>query len=87
MRGFVPPDPETSVSGTHYAIIRAPNRSRRRFPAGIVEIVEDPETAIRRAEAEANCHAAQVLGPSKSSDGQYLYYLIEWLGSPDSPGG
>lgn len=84
MRGFVPPDPETSVSSARYAIIRAPNRSRRRFPAGIVEIVEDPEAAIRQAKAEPNCYAAQVLGPSKSSEGQYLYYLIEWLGSPDS---
>ena len=84
MRGFVPPDPETSVSGTHYAIIRAPDRRRRRFPAGIVETVEDPEAAIRQARGQANCHAAQVLGPSKSSEGQYLYYLIEWLDCPDS---
>lgn len=83
MRGFVPPDPETSVSGTHYAIIQAPHRNRRRFPAGIVEIVEDSETAIRQAKDQANCHAAQVLGPSKSSEGQYLYYLIEWLDGPD----
>ncbi len=79
MRGFVPPDPETSVSGTHYAVIQAPNRNRRRFPAGIVRIVEDSDAAVRQAKAEANCHAAQVLGPSKSSEGQYLYYLIEWL--------
>lgn len=84
MRGFVPPDPETSVSGAHYAIIRAPNRSRRRFPAGIVEIVEDSETAVQQAKNQTNCYAAQVLGPSKSSEGQYLYYLIEWLDSPDS---
>ena len=83
MRGFVPPDPETSVSTPHYAIIRAPDRSRRRFPAGIVEIVEDSETARRRAEDQADGHAAQVLGPSKSSEGQLLYYLIEWLDSPD----
>ena len=79
MRGFVPPDPETSVSGTHYAVIQTPNRSRKRFPAGIVRIVEDSEAAVRQAQAEAGCHAAQVLGPSKSSEGQYLYYLIEWL--------
>ncbi len=86
MRGFVPPDPETSVSGTHYAVIQAPNRTRRRFSAGIVRIVEDSEAAIRQAKAEAHGHAAQVLGPSKSSEGQYLYYLVEWLDG-SSPAG
>ena len=84
MRGFVPPDPETSVSGTHYAVIQTPNRKRRRFPAGIVQLVEDSATAIQQARTQADGHAAQVLGPSKSSEGQYLYYLIEWLDSPDS---
>jgi hypothetical protein len=23
--------------------------------------------------------AAQVLGPSKSTEGQFIYYLLEWL--------
>jgi hypothetical protein len=32
-----------------------------------------------------NRHAARVLGPSKSSEGQYLYYLVEWLGPDRSP--
>ena len=81
MRGFVPPDPETSVSSVHCAVIQAPNRSRRRFPAGIVEIMDDPESAVRQAKDQTNRHAARVLGPSKSSEGQYLYYLIEWLDS------
>lgn len=84
MRGFVPPDPETSVSSTHYAVIQTPNRKRRRFPAGIVRIVEDSAAAVQQAEAQGDCHAAQVLGPSKSSEGQYLYYLIEWLDGTSS---
>ncbi len=83
MRGFVPPDPETSVSSPRYAVIQAPRRNRRRFAAGTVEIVEGPEAAVRRAESRPDRHAAQVLGPSKSSEGQYLYYLIEWLGPSD----
>jgi hypothetical protein len=28
---------------------------------------------------DRNRHAAVVAGPSKSSEGQYLYYLIRWL--------
>ena len=87
MRGFVPPDPETRVSDMCYAVIHTPNRERRRFSAGLVRIVESAETALRQARARADCHAAQVLGPSKSSEGQYLYYLVEWLdevAGPDS---
>ena len=79
MRGFVPPDPETSVSAARYAVIHTPNRRRKRFPAGIVRVVDGPEVALRQAETQADRHAAQVLGPSKSSEGQFLYYLIEWL--------
>lgn len=79
MRGFVPPDPETSVSQEKIAVIYTPRKSRTRFPAGCVEIVDDAQTAITQAAAQEKCHAARVLGPSKSSEGQFIYYLVEWL--------
>jgi len=79
MRGFVPPDPETNVSQEKIAVIYTPRKSRTRFPAGCVEIVDDAQTAIAQAAARDKCHAARVLGPSKSSEGQYIYYLVEWL--------
>lgn len=81
MRGFVPPDPETDVSQQHFAVVQVPHRRRKRFPAGLVTVVCDEETA--RREARGDGHAAEVLGPSKSSEGQYLYYLVRWLDDDD----
>lgn len=79
MRGFVPPDPYTNVSEEHYAVVYIPKRSRNRFPKGCVEVVSSKETALEQANSENKLFAAIVLGPSKSSEGQYIYYLIEWL--------
>ncbi len=79
MRGFVPPDPYTKVSEEHYAVVYIPKRSRNRFPKGCVEIVATKEDALEQADAEKKLYAARVLGPSKSSEGQYIYYLVEWL--------
>jgi hypothetical protein len=79
MRGLVPPDPESDVSADRYAVVYMPGRPRKRFPAGCVQVVESREAALAGADAGARQFAARVLGPSKSSEGQYLYYLLEWL--------
>ncbi len=79
MRGFVPPDPESSASGYHYAVVYVPRRSRNRFAANCVEIKDSPEQAVADADPAGKRFAARVMGPSKSSEGQYIYYLAEWL--------
>ena len=79
MRGFVPPDPHTTVSEEQYAIVYVPKRSRNRFPKGCVEVVASKEIALEQANSEKKLFPARVLGPSKSSEGQYIYYLVEWL--------
>ena len=79
MRGFVPPDPSTSVSIERFAIVYVPKRSRKRFSIGCVEVVETEEQALAGSDENSNRYAAKVLGPSKSSEGQYLYYLINWI--------
>ena len=79
MRGYVPVDPETEVSQERYAVIHTPRPTRKRFPAGCVEIFTDAHAAIESAHQGENLHAARVIGPSKSSEGQYIYYLINWL--------
>jgi hypothetical protein len=79
MRGYVPPDPETSVSQEKIAVVYTQRKSRTRFPAGCVEILDDAQVAIDEAAARENSYAARVLGPSKSSEGQFIYYLVEWL--------
>lgn len=79
MRGFVPLDPESDVSQEHFAVIYSNRPSRKRFPAGCVEIMESAELALAQANVNDKKHAARVIGPSKSSEGQYIYYLVEWL--------
>lgn len=79
MRGFVPPDPYTKVSEEQYAVVYVPKRSRNRFPKGCVEVVESKEDALALENQDKKLYAARVLGPSKSSEGQYIYYLVEWL--------
>lgn len=79
MRGMVPPDPETNVSQIRYAIVYVPKRNRNRFAANCVSVKETMEEAIDTANPDKNYYAALVVGPSKSSEGQYLYYLSEWL--------
>lgn len=79
MRGFVPPDPYTKVSEEQFAVVYVPKRSRNRFPKGCVEVVASKEDALEQSSDEKKLFAARVLGPSKSSEGQYIYYLVEWL--------
>jgi hypothetical protein len=79
MRGFVPPDPQTNVSAERYAVVYVPKRSRKRFPAGCVEIVDSAQQAIEQRDETSKRLAAIVLGPSKSSEGQLIYYLVKWL--------
>jgi hypothetical protein len=79
LRGIVPPDPETGVSQERFAVIFTPRQSRKRFPAGCVEIFTTREAALQAADPANKRHAARVVGPSKSSEGQFIYYLMEWL--------
>jgi hypothetical protein len=79
LRGIVPPDPETGVSREQFAVIFTPRRNRKRFPAGCVEIYASEEAARAAADPDNRRHAARVLGPSKSSEGQFIYYLLAWL--------
>ena len=81
MRGRVPVDPETTVSEERFAVIYAPKRNRTRFPAACTEVMENEETAMSRADPSANRFAARVIGPSRSAGGQYIFYLVEWLGN------
>jgi hypothetical protein len=79
LRGIVPPDPETGVSQERFAVIFTPRRNRKRFPAGCVEVCDSQEAALAAADPDNRRHAARVVGPSKSSEGQYIYYLLNWL--------
>jgi hypothetical protein len=72
-------DPENTLIQTCYAVIYTPSRRRRRFPENCVTPVASAEQAIAQASAQNDCHAARVMGPSRSSEGFRLYYLLDWL--------
>ncbi len=79
MHGMVPNDPQSTVSNYEYAVIYAPRKNRTRFPATCVEIKECFEQAIADREPDEKKYAARVHGPSKSSEGQSIFYLVDWL--------
>ncbi len=79
MRGMVPLDPQSNVSQAQFAVVYIPRKSRKRFPASCVEIVADKTDALAKASESKKKYAAIVIGPSKSSEGQFIYYLREWL--------
>lgn len=72
-------DPDASLVQNHYAVIYTPSRKRKRFPENCVTPVESAEEAIRQAAERDDCHPARVMGPSRSSEGFRLYYLLDWL--------
>lgn len=94
MRGYVPPDPAGGVSDIQYAVVYEPKRNKakksntskreskrdnKRFSANCVEIKASEEEALDAVDEQSNKFAAKVLGPSKSSEGQFIFYLVEWL--------
>ena len=79
MRGLVPPDPEGGVSKVQYGVVYVPKRNRNRFAANCVEIKTTAQEALTESNNETKHFAAKLVGPSKSSEGQYIYYLVEWL--------
>ncbi len=80
LQGMVPPDPETEVSRECFAVVRLGRSARRkRFPAASVREVASREQAVETAAANSKLAPARLVGPSKSSEGQFIYYLVEWL--------
>ncbi len=69
----------------HFALVRATRGKRQRFPENCVEPVASAAEALRRADPAHNLHAAEVMGPSRSSEGFNLYYLVRWLADEQTP--
>ncbi len=72
-------DPDGTVVNEHVALIYAPGRTRDRFPENCVQLMESERAALTGADARQHLFAARVLGPSRSSEGFRLYYLVCWL--------
>lgn len=66
----------------HFALVQATSvirGKRKRFPENCVEVTASAEEALQRQAPAQNLHAAEVMGPSRSSEGFRLYYLVRWL--------
>jgi hypothetical protein len=72
-------DPESTSLDHRFAIIKTKRTDRARYPEGCVTVVEQEEGARAGADAARGLHPAVVYGPSSSSEGQRLYYLVRWL--------
>lgn len=73
-------DSESPVVRTGYMVIYAPRRgTRKRFPENCVVLHATETEAIAAARPEQGYHAAVASGPSRSSEGFFLYYLVRWL--------
>ena len=80
MKGGVYIDPEaTHLVTRQWAVVNAKRGHRKRFPENCVEPMPSAEAALAQAEPARNRHAAEVMGPSRSSEGVRLYYLVRWL--------
>lgn len=80
MKGGLTLDPEAGQLVTRaWAVVHARRGSRKRFAEGCVELLPSAEAALARADPARQQHAAEVMGPSRSSEGVRLYYLVRWL--------
>ncbi len=63
-----------------FALIYAPRQQKRgRFPDNCVQVVASREAALAGAKPLEHLHPAIVCGPSRSSEGFMLFYLVQWL--------
>lgn len=72
-------DSDSKVVEVRFAVVYAPRRSRGRFSENCVQVVASHIEALELADPDNKYFAAKVIGPSKSSEGQKIYYLDNWL--------
>ena len=72
-------DNQTDVSGFVYGLVNTPRKNRKRFSASIITVYEDKQQVLNDADEKNNLHPAVLAGPSRSTEGVMLYYLVEWL--------
>lgn len=85
MKGGVYLDAEApQLVRSHFAVVNVRRGSRKRFPESCVETMSSAKAALSAADPAKNLHAAEVVGPSRSSEGIRLYYLVRWLESGET---
>ncbi len=72
-------DTESPLVRTGYVVIYTPQRKRKRFPESCVAVHVSEVAARAAAKPEQGYYAAVASGPSRSSEGLRLFYLVRWL--------
>lgn len=73
-------DPAAAIVRTGPVVIFAPGgRNRKRFPENCVTEHAGEAEALAAARTGEGYYAAVASGPSRSSEGYRLYYLLRWL--------
>ncbi len=73
-------DSESSQVLTGYVVIYAPKRgNRKRFPENCVTLYASEAEVRAAARPDQGYFAAVASGPSRSSEGFGLFYLVRWL--------
>jgi hypothetical protein len=72
-------DPESKSLEERFALIKTRRRDRSRYPEGCVTPVAGEGEARAGAQTARYVYPALVYGPSKSSEGLRIYYLVRWL--------
>ena len=73
-------DIEAKVVGTSAVVVYSPSgKNRTRYPEGVVQIYASEDEARAHADPDKHMHAALASGPSRSSEGFKLFYLVRWL--------
>jgi hypothetical protein len=72
-------DPESKSLGERFALVKTKRRNRARYPEACVTPATDEPEARAGADPGRDLHPAIVYGPSRSSEGQRIYYLVRWL--------
>lgn len=72
-------DPDTDLAHECYALVYAPSAKRKRFPENCVAVKASEEEARAGADLARRLVPAVVFGPSRSSEGFRLFYLVRWI--------
>jgi hypothetical protein len=73
-------DTQSQVVQARWVVIYTPQtRRRKRFPENCVTVYASEAEARAAARPEQGYHAAVAHGPSRSSEGFRLFYLVRWL--------
>ena len=72
-------DPASASLEQRFAVVHTKRRSRERFAEGCVTLMDSESEAIAAADSKQQRYAAVVYGPSTSSEGLHIYYLVRWL--------